>query len=355
MTETTEEVFDEEEGDNRPSVYYEGHKLVIRASALGGSCLFELVAAAQLYEPVGLPANILRAFEEGKKYESQILKRLQSDHGFIIYSAQVEGELVLPNDIVIRYHPDAIGRWPRFPDFKRWVVEIKALSDALWQKAVRNSVGDVIDEYEWQLSVMMHGEGLPGLWAPFNKGKPPDPETGIRPFCKHEKTLYLEPVFEAPISLEEINDKAQRIKELVDGPDVLESEFGCTDPSHWPCRFQHIRPEPEESDGSPQDGVRQVEVGSDLEKRLDELVREYLFNKGQADECKTKADTAKEQILQLSGGAKRLLTSKWVVPIVNGSNSSLDYTEMPYELKEALKRYKKTTRYKYLRGIKGLD
>lgn len=349
------EEFDEEQGDNRPSAYYEGDQLIIRASALGGSCLFELVAAAQLYEPVGLPANILRAFEEGKKWEPVIIRRLQVDHGLIIHSTQQEGELVLPNNIRIRFHPDAIASWPRYPDFKRWVVEAKALSDALWQKAVRNSVGDVIDEYEWQLSVMMLGLGMPGLWTPFNKGKPPDPETGIRPFCKHEKSLYLEPVFEPPISLDEINDKAQRIKELVDGEDILDSGQQCGDASHWPCRFQHLRLEDEDDDGAPKDGLLKVPSGSPEAEQVDHLVREYLFNKGQADECKDKADTARDKLIALSGGHKRIQTDKWVVPIVNGSNSSLDYAEMPYELKEALKVYKKRSTYKYLRGIKGLD
>lgn len=349
------EAFDEEQGDNRPACYYEGDTLIIRASAIGNSCLFELVATAQEYEPVGLPANILRAFEEGKKIEPVVIRRLQTDHDFIIHSKQMERELILPNNIHIRFHPDAVASWPRYPNVKRWVVEVKALGDSLWQRAVRGSVGDTIDEYEWQLSVMMLGLGMPGLWVPYNKGKPPDEETGIRPFCKHEKAIYLEPVFDPPIDLDTINEKAQHIKELVDGEDILETGQECGDSTHWPCRFQHLKPESEGSgDNGTQDGLLKVEGGTNDAEEIDRLVREYLFNKGQADECKAKADDTRDEIIRLSGGAKRIQTEKWLIPIVNGSNSSYDFTEMPYELKEALKVYKKRTRYKYLRGIKNL-
>jgi hypothetical protein len=367
-------------GDDRPPVYYDeingSTVLVIRASAIGGSCLWELVAAGQGVEAGPIPDSLRRAFDEGNALEPVVVKMLEDKYGLVFLSHQEEGELWLSDDVVVRYHPDGIANlgstflkemalgglfnltlpdrstlWPRTV-----VVEIKALSNALYQQAVRNGVGSVIDEYPWQLSTMMHDQQLPGLWVVYNKGLPPD-DKGVRPPCADEDRLHFEYVPEPPVSLEEIQLKASLIQVGVNGEDVVTSERPCDDPNHWPCLYLHIRPEPE---AMATDGT--VAIHPDMQTEVDKLVKNYLFHKGQADEAAEARDRYKAEILALAPDkeSKRIVTEKWHVPVVRGHTSFVaveEMTEQDRQAYEALKR--KYTRQKdkapYLTKIKRRD
>jgi len=329
-------------GDDRPSCYYEGDTLIIRASAIGSSCLWELVAAGQGYPQSPVPDFLQKAFDDGNSLEPVIVSMLE-EAGHRIFGKQDEGELQVASDVVIRYHP----------------VEIKAIADAGWQKAARYSVADYISEYAWQLSVMMIAEGLPGVWVAYNKGN-----SNGKP-CADKGRLLYETKLVPPISREEIVKKALLIKELIDGEDIMVSGRECDDPDHFPCRYLHMRPEANESEGwltmsdTPTESIVMIDAtlsidDEEKQKHIDFLVREYLVNKGIADEAKAKQDAARDELIELSKNHKKVMTDKWLIPVVKGTNTSPDWAAMPEELKEEVNKYKKSTEYRYLRDIKNL-
>lgn len=338
-------------GDDRPPVYYElddegNTNLIIRTSAIGSTCLWELVAAGQGYEMSPVPDTLQRAFDEGNMLEPLIIGMLESK-GWTVTDRQAEGELVIEPGLTIRYHPDGKAYHLTHNESAR-VLEVKALSNALWQTAARHSVGKVFAEYDWQLSVMMHQSRLPGLWVAFNKGNADGSP------CTDQGKLLFERVDRPPISLDEITTKAQLIKSQVEGEDLLVSGRPCDDPTHYPCRFLYIRPEPEE-DNLAIDQPTILTVPDELKDEVDHLVKEYLVFKGQADEAKIRQDAAKTRLIEIAGNSKKMLTDKFIIPVVNGSNTSPDWAAMPQALKDEVNKYKKTTPYRYLRGIKPLD
>jgi hypothetical protein len=358
-------------GDNRPSVYWEEIDgqvfLIIRASAIGHPCLWELTAQGQGHDQGNMPAFMRRAFKKGQELEPVVLRRLHDEYGYREFTAQMEGHLILPENIMIRYHPDGIGQFmdPPHDWLGPLVVEVKALRHENYEKAAQGHVGDVVKEYPWQLSVMMHAEKLPGMWVAIDKGWPPDPETEIKPKCEGEGRLYLDPVPTPPISLKEITEKALKIKELVLGEDVLTADWGCTSPDHFPCRYQHLRPEPEEreDDGwgdKGEGGVgKVVHLDSDSEegREFDQMVRDYILHHGHAKEAKDRADALKEKIIAYTGiGTEKVITDKFAVPIRTNTTSKIHWDQMPPELKEKLQQYiekKKTA--PFIQNVKGLE
>lgn len=337
-------------GDNRPPVYFETINgvdvLIIRASAVGHPCLWELIAAGQGHEMQRIPAVLQRAFDEGNELEPRILDACENK-GVSFVSKQAEGHLWLSENVAIRYHPDGVGVY----EGEWYVVEGKALSNELWQKAVHGSVGDVIDEYNWQLSSMMIGEQLPGMWAIVNKGNPPDRETGKREPHPDEGKMHYEIKKSPPVSLTEIQLKVSLILEGVNGEDVTTSDRPCDTPDHWPCRYLHLRPQGEGNT------VRAVLTPDNVEE-VDHLIVEYLSFKGQADEAKLRADAARDKLIELAGGTDGkygfIQTDKFYVPIVRGTSVKTNTKAMSQELRDAIEKYKTRKEYRYIKGIKRL-
>lgn len=338
--------------DNRPSVYWEGNNLIIRASSIGHPCLFELIAIGQGEQTTGLSSNMYRAFGEGHAAEPLIIEELKEKHGVRFLSTQDEGELILPNQTFIRYHPDGIVFWEKL----MWVAEIKNLSHDLWTKAVRNNnVGSVISEYPWQLSVMMHAERLPGVWIARNKGYPPDRKTGEKPFCEEQGKLFIQKVEAPPISLDEIKEKAEKVREGVLGEDVLESDRQCDTPNHFPCRFLYLRPEREEEN---MEDERILELSDEeYTEEFNDLVKQYLTFKGQHDETKKRYEAVRDQIVEFAGSnVKKVITDKWIVPILQSSSSRIAFEDMPDELRKEVEKYQvKKQGSRYVKGIKRRD
>lgn len=322
-------------GDNRPPVYWEGDFLIIRASALGHSCLWELIAAGQGYEPGLLPSNLIRAFREGHTLEPVALGWLQ-EKGWKVTGTQSQGHLVLDPKLMVRYHPDGLGSNGGL----QTVVEVKWLSDALWLAAKENGVGSILN-YDWQISVMMHAEGAPGMWVVGNKGLPPDPTTREKPSCERQGHIFTEQVPQPPISYEEIRERALAVREGVLGEDVISSGRECDDPTAWPCRYIHLRPEPE---GPPGEAV--MVPDSDKEE-VDRLLKEFLFHKGQMDENKQRYEAARDRLLAIAGDAESILTDRWLIPITNSRSTWHSFKGAPDEDREVIDKYKqsKPTRY----------
>lgn len=348
-------------GDDRPAVYWEDDNLIIRASGIGNPCLWELVAIGQQLIALPYPAILKRAFAEGTLLEPVIIKRLEHDFGVEFESHQTEDELWLSDDCAIRYHPDGIGTihvdtWeknnirPTVTHIRsgriKCVIEAKALTNSLYQQAVSGSTGDVIDEYNWQLSAMMWDTGLPGLWAVYNKGLPPD-DNGNRPHCDDQGKIHLEYVEEPPVSLEELKLKASLIRQGVEGEGLLESDRECDEPDHWPCLYLHLRPVGEAKSTS-------VLIPDDPDE-VNDLVRTFITFKGQYDESEARYKAARDALVEIAGDADYIQTPEFYVPIVKGTSVRTDYAAMGKQLKEVFDSYKKRSSYRYIRGIRRLQ
>lgn len=357
-------------GDDRAPVYYEGSKLVIRASAIGHPCMWELIAAGQGVDSSGAPAWMKRAFQEGHDAEPLIVRFLQEAHAFEFESHQEQGELVLWKSaddlspvVVMRYHPDGIANVPdlfmyehtdcpeMIADYKTVVVEIKNLSDGLWQQAVRHGVESTIADYKWQLSGMMIKENLPGLWVCRNKGKR---VKGVKVPCADEGKYYYQYVPEPLVRPQAFYEKGWAIKEGVDGEDLLTSDRPCDDINHFPCLYRHVRPEPEE------ELLKDNEVWlvpEELEETVDEDAKEYVYLKGQIAEMSDRLEAARDRLVaRAPEGVKAIQTSKWRVPVRDSHATGYKWDEMPQALKDQLAEFKKSGKTgRHIRDLKRLD
>lgn len=346
-------------GDNRPPVYYERlsssaspmdsvQRLVIRASAIGGKCLWELAAAGQGLEPGPLPENLARAFAEGHMYEPVILQRLRDmGWGLVDDEAQSEANLEVLPDLIVRSHPDGLGEAPLRDVHwgQLYIVEAKALADSSYDEAVRHGVGSIFD-YDWQASVQMHTRELPLVWVIFNKD-----DIKKRGKSESEARIHIEYCEAPPVSLSDIRAKALAIREVVEGDDILSAGRPCDDPGHFPCLYLHLRPESEDADGQQQQGF--LDVPEADRSRVDQLIKEYVRHKGQADESKARADAARDELLGLVGEHAGLITDEWIAPVVRQSTSSTDWSRLPIEVKQAVDAAKvKKPKKPFFRDIK---
>lgn len=348
--------------DDRPPVYWEdvptdpiNSWLVIRASAIGHPCLWELVAHGQGLAPTALPEKLHNAFREGHELEPEINRRLSEEYGVTFDEHQTEGELIFPQDkIMIRFHPDGIG-WFRG---RLVVIEDKALSDPLWQTFVRRGMEEVIAEYPWQLSVMMHARKLPGLWVGYNKGGKVL-EDGTREKVPDQGKMYLQPVAFPPVLLSDIRAKAVQVKELVIGEDLTLSTRGCDDPTHFPCQFLHIRPEPEGDQPAGgrvpvQGSVLEVDSDSEEGRQLDADIQQYLIHHGAEVESGKLAKEFRDRILsRMKEGVTEIRTGKFIVPIRTNTTTKIHWDELEAEVKAAVDKVTEKGRTKpFIQGAK---
>lgn len=215
-------------GDDRPPAYWEDDLLVIRASAIG-SCMWELVAHAQQKDAQPYPEFLLAAFARGNELEPIVIDRLRKlGWKFDPQEAQAEGNLRVGANRVVRFHPDGVAVPATFND-KR-LVEVKSAAHSQFEKGRRHGIEALFPEYPWQLSVMMHGLGLPAVWVLVDK------ETD---------ELHMQWVDTPPVSLGEIVTRAKEVYEGSLGDDIVLTDRPCERPDQFPCRFIHLRPEPE--------------------------------------------------------------------------------------------------------------
>lgn len=240
---------DDRSGDNWPSAYTEGDLLVLRGSAFG-SCLWELVATAQGYEPEPWPENMLRAFQEGHDGEQAVLDRL-TGLGWVLEPdfTQSEHELACGPGVVLRFHPDAGGFPALVPNI--WhLVEVKRLHQSTFRKIRRHGQAALGSSYLWQVSSMMTKLGAPCVVVIENKGGTPDPETGEREPADDDGELEFVWINEPPFNRAEIVKRARQVLKLTKGEDLPATEEPCEQPDQWPCRFSAIRPEPPKEIGT---------------------------------------------------------------------------------------------------------
>lgn len=197
--------------DHRPDVYWEGDRLIIRASSFGG-CIGSLVRCGVGITPEAPPKDLVRRWAEGNRAEPLIVNELRA-RGARIQGAiddQQEYELHV-GKVTIRCHPDGIMEFTSEADR---VLEIKALRPSFDRK---------FPPYLWQASIEMAATGLPLLWI----YGPKDEEGNVD--LDH---LELVPVDEPYYSLVEIKRRALQIYRA-----VVDMEIPACDKTQFPCGY----------------------------------------------------------------------------------------------------------------------
>jgi hypothetical protein len=266
--------------------------------------MWELIASAQDYAPLPMPQGIQKAMDEGTKAEPIILQYLE-DNGWVLTDKQKEGHLRVAPNVLIRYHPDALGYQLENKE-PSYVVEAKAFGKDLFRRAQLHGVGSTIGEYDWQISIMMHAEQKPGVWVFYNK------ETG---------EVDYEYVTTPPIPLSEILTKAAKLVESLDD-DLMERP--CDDPKHFPCRYIHLRPEP--GNGGIDDTLDVESVG--LSEEFDQLARDYMMFKNQEDEAKKRKEEIRQQLLSMRGSFKKAKSTRYSITVSKGTTNVIDWKKM---------------------------
>lgn len=144
--------------DNRPNIYWDDKidKWVYRASTLG-NCLSGLIRLRSGLTPAAPPKWMQQKFAEGNIHEPYIIDQLRQKGWTITRTGeddggQLEMELEVGEDCVVRCHPDGlgVGHSVNLLGDKR-VVEVKALSPGYYE-TVRRMMPSF---YQWQLAVEM--------------------------------------------------------------------------------------------------------------------------------------------------------------------------------------------------------
>jgi hypothetical protein len=213
---------------NKPSCYYEGTKLVIRASAFG-SCIGSLVRAAMGQTPDAPPKFMQEKFDQGHDNEPIILRKLTEsgltleddwtleDRYGALVDGQVEIDLPIGDNIIIRQHFDGFGH-----DADGWncFVEAKAFAPSTMEAYKRAGIY-YLPQYPWQVAIAMASTGLPCLYAVGEK----DDEGVVQDVGVHI-------IDEAPYDLADIKARAFRIYGYVTQDTVPPCDF-----SMFPCGY----------------------------------------------------------------------------------------------------------------------
>lgn len=291
--------------DNRPNVYWEGKKLIIRASALG-RCMGELVRTGIGMEPAPAPEDMKRRWAEGVVAEPQILEWLRGQ-GLKVSNDGPDNQLELEisvGNVVLRCHPDGVAVKVGEDSFPEWarVIEAKALRPSMRAKP--------FPPYDWQMSAEMAASGLPGLWVYGEKGE--DGQlTG-----KFEIVEQDEPVY----SLTNIKKRLLAIYKAVCSNTVPECDW-----KQYPCGFYR-----EEDSACGQKGK------ADGKHELPELpvpesvVQAYVVAKRVAEDAKKDYDEAQKHLkkMLLDGAESGYRIGQQLVATKKPGRKSYDYKAM---------------------------
>lgn len=177
----------DDDGDNRPNVYWDDEvgKRIYRASALG-NCIRALILDQRGFVQSEPPDMIKAAWERGRHFEQPVIQRFREEYGFTVvddlsleqygelqWNGQIETELPVGTEKVVRCHPDGIVQCYRSNEAlrrlgievgDRYVLEVKAFSESMY--ASYKSKGLMgFPFYSWQFAVEMITTGLPGAYV----------------------------------------------------------------------------------------------------------------------------------------------------------------------------------------------
>lgn len=180
----------------------EDDELVVYGASGLGACPVALYYDRQGITGEPTPDWLQTAYNQGNDNERLILDMFESRSPFTLltdeqcveagyrfgewdtdrgvdYSAQVRVETQVLPGVVVRAHLDGIGRitvpdigWTRKQDKTGdlFIVEVKALGDALWDAWKTKGI-EIVKSYPWQVSAQMKGAGLPCVFVVGHKDK----------------------------------------------------------------------------------------------------------------------------------------------------------------------------------------
>lgn len=306
--------------DDRPPCYHEGDTLVIRASSLGGP-VCQLVASGLGNDILPPPPWLAKAFAAGNYWEGPVLGELRRRGWRDVpgLSAQDEHDWPVVPGVVIRFHPDDVllpvgdevpsTRQPLdFPEGPV-LVEAKALSAANYEVACRDGAEHLPYAYDWQLSAMMIGLGLPAVWVTVDKSKGPPAvraEGNADEWDAHADalgSLHAQWVATPPVPKAAIIRRVLLIRKLIEAGDIPSA---ATHHGASPCRFLYLCPEAgEQKDTKVLSGSRGDEVAR--------WARWYEQQKEVAKLAYERKEEARGQLLELLGEDAKVLADGWVV------------------------------------------
>jgi len=288
--------------DHRPDVYFSEArgKYTFRASSLS-RCIQSLVAAGLNHERMSPPGFMQKAWDEGTHGEARVLQLFRdgglgwhpqspmlkpeadaitcrfkgldprdpaSYHGGkdspdnfphvaheFLQSDQIESdtdpqfvlEIPVGNKALIRGHLDEIVECFQGPiatadewHGHRFVVEAKLFGVDYFKKMLRKGLADPgFIGYAWQLSLYMHGTGLPGFFVVGEKKRWEKGEEREKDTPEHQRydldqvlvTMFDEP----PIGLGVIKAKVLRLVRMIEA-----GELPACDMTQYPCDYYYL-------------------------------------------------------------------------------------------------------------------
>lgn len=251
--------------------------VVYRASSIG-YCPLALYYDRQGVDHEPTPEWLQKAFDEGIDNEQRILDMLYSktplwklytveelkNRGYQMgdvtgdpsgndYSSQVRVEIPVGNVGVVRGHVDGVAYIWLSGHKRYWEtrgVEAKAFGNSLWGLYKRKGLAG-FPKYQWQVSVLMHGLGLPFLFVVGRKD-----DAGV------VQEIDIEEVDEPPVSLGQIKGRVLGLEARLGSG----NEPKCDIPFMYPCPFYQLH----EQEAGLEQGVDDVKL-----ILLDSLADEY--------------------------------------------------------------------------------
>lgn len=243
------------EAQNKPMAYWEGDKLIIRASSFG-SCFGALVRASHGITGELPPDFMLEKFQQGHDNEPIILGQLnrmdgyqlfddwelEDEFGGPLHDGQVRLEIPVGDRIIIRQHFDQFTKIigdESGVDVGFAPVEAKALAPSTYKTYQRVGLG-FLPNYPWQVAIAGWATGIHYV----NKGYSGTDDTP--PFCPvvlavgekdddgvvQEGKVHVHIVDEPPYSLAQIKMRAMEVLAKVEAGGMPECDW-----AQWPCPF----------------------------------------------------------------------------------------------------------------------
>jgi hypothetical protein len=283
-------------GDDRPSVYDEGDRVIYRASSVG-NCIKSLVAARQGITPADHPDWLMEKFAEGNTAEPIIVDwikqqgewEFQSPHEQESYGGLPETviptahdnqfllEIPVGTQALLRCHLDGMAvctgakaggktsyGWYGLMTGKRAVVEVKAFGQSYWEKFEKEGIG-AFPYYSNQVTIQMAGTGLPCMFVAALKEKGGDLARDS------DGNLVTKVVFfrETPVPMGQIKARVLKVEAA-----YRRGELPDCDYNQYPCQYFFLH---DDDDDKPEKKDKPVITlsGKDATK-LNALCEEYL-------------------------------------------------------------------------------
>ena len=290
--------------DNRPSVYKEGGRLVIRASAFGG-CVRALICSRDGMDPIPFPPSLQEAMDVSANLEQAVFDSL----GDPVHSQQQEVSLRF-GATTVRGHIDGIVR---VGHKTLTLAEVKVFGDSYWDKWLKEGL-DGFPRYQWQLSAYMLSLGLPGMMVVGHKqdGKLVDVRTLSVPT--------------ALVSLDQMAARVAEVEQATELPPCNTDMWGC------PYTYTHV-------DDTPRLEHEDLEV----------LVRTYQRLKATEIRVKEEKDETRVAILAILKGVgqDKVLVDRWRVTRTVRSDTRVDMRQLRLDIDVAP--YEQTSETEQLR------